>query len=840
MSALLQDLRYALRRLRLSPGFALVCIVTLALGIGANTAIFTLVDAVLLKSLPVTDPSQLYRVGNANNCCAITGMQGSWDLYSDALYKQLRDHTPQFSQMAAFQAELPKLNVRRSSSTGLPQAYGGEFVSGNYFSMFGVKSFAGRTIMPTDDRRGAAPVAMMSYRTWEGHFGRNPSVIGATFIINTMAYTVVGIAPPGFFGDTLRPDPPDFWLPLSTEPALDQQNELLTRADLSWLHAIGRLKPGARPAQVQAEVTLELQRWLSAQPNLTAYDRTRISKQRIIIAPGGAGVTEMQRQTQAELRLLMIVAGFVLLIACANVANLFLARATAAHADTAIRLALGAPRGRLIRQMITESVVFAILGGLAGLTVAFVGARAILLIAFRGFPYVPISATPSFAVLGFAFLVSLVTGVLFGAAPAWVASHSQPADALHGAGRSARDHTSVPQRSLVLLQVAFSISLLVGAGLLTESLRNIESQNFGFDPNRRLIVRVDPALSRYKPDQLYGLYQQLQDQLPRIPGVLSASYSLYSPMRGDNWDDIIHIEGRPPEERDDASYDRVGPHYFQTIGTRLLRGRTIDAEDTPASQKVAVINQAFAHKFFPKQDPIGRHFGIGGESHAGDFKIVGIVQDAKYFAARQPAHPTFFLPFLQTTNDPRLYWLVSSQYIGDIELKVAGRPQNLEAAVRRALANINPNLTVLEMVSLKEQLDRNFNQDELVARLTELFGLLALILACVGLYGVTSYSVARRTGEIGLRMALGANRRNVLWLILRGALLQVGIGLAIGIPITLAGGRLMAGLLYGVKSYNPVILGLATCVLAACAIAASVVPARRAASIDPIQALRIE
>ncbi len=649
-----RDVRFAFRTLAKSPGFAAVCIVTLALGIGANTAIFTLVDAVLLKSLPVTDPSQLYRVGNANNCCAITGMQGSWDLYSDALYKQLRDHTPQFSRMAAFQAELPNLSVRRSSSTGLPQAYRGEFVSGNYFSMFGVKSFAGRTIMPTDDRPGAAPVAMMSYRTWEGHFGRNPSVIGATFIINTMAYTVVGIAPPGFFGDTLRPDPPDFWLPLSTEPALDQQNELLTRADLSWLHAIGRLKPDARPAQVQAEVTLELQRWLSAQPDLTAYDRTRVSKQRIIIAPGGAGVTEMQRQTEAELRLLMIVAGFVLLIACANVANLFLARATAARADTAIRLALGAPRGRLIRQMITESVVFAILGGLAGLTVAFVGARAILLIAFRGFPFVPISATPSFAVLGFAFLVSLATGVLFGAAPAWVASHSQPADALHGAGRSALDHTSVPQRPLVLLQVAFSISLLVGAGLLTESLRNIENQNFGFDPNRRLIVRVDPALSGYKPDQLYGLYQQLQDQLPRIPGVLSASYSLYSPMRGDNWDDIIHIEGRPPGERDDASYDRVGPHYFQAIGTRLLRGRTIDAEDTSASQKVAVINQAFARKFFPKQDPIGRHFGIGDESHAGDFEIVGIVQDTKYFAARQPAHPTFFLPFLQTTNDPKL------------------------------------------------------------------------------------------------------------------------------------------------------------------------------------------
>jgi predicted permease len=579
MSAFLQDLRYALRRLRLSPGFALVCIMTLALGIGANTAIFTLADAVLLRGLPVADPSQLYRVGNANQCCEITGLQGNWDLYSYALYKQLRDHTPQFSQMAAFQnAELPNLSVRRSSTSGLPQAYLGEFVSGNYFTMFGIKPFAGRMMTPADDQPGAAPIAVMSYRTWEGHFGRDPSVIGATFIINTMPYTVVGIAPPGFFGDMLRPDPADFWLPLSTEPALDQQNELLTRADMYWLHAIGRLTPGARPAQVQTEVTIELQRWLSAHPDLidvTAHDRTQIPKQRIIIAPGGAGVTAMQRQTEPGLRLLMIVAGFVLLIACANIASLFVARATAARADTAVRLALGASRARLIRQMITESVVLAILGGLAGLGVAFLAARAILLIAFRGAHYVPISATPSFTVLGFAFLASLATGVLFGATPAWVASHSQPADALHGAGRSARDRTSLPRKSLVILQIALSIALLVGAGLLTESLRNIENQNFGFDPRGRVIVRVDPALAGYKPDQLYGLYQQLQAQLPRIPGVLSASYSLYSPMRPRaTWGDSIHIEGRPPDERDNAMYDRVGPHYFSSWSPKATTRRS--------------------------------------------------------------------------------------------------------------------------------------------------------------------------------------------------------------------------------------------------------------------------
>jgi len=840
MSTFMQDLRYGFRRLRQSPGFALVCVITLALGIGANTAIFTLVDAVMLKSLPVASPRELYRLGDNGNCCVNGGLQDDWALFSYAKYQQFRDHTPEFSQMAGFQAFTSDFSVRRNGAAVPAQPFQGEFVSGNYFSTFGVGAFAGRTLTPEDDKPGAAPVAMMSYRAWRQDYGADPSVIGATFTVNTVPYTLLGVAPPGFFGDQVRANPPDFWLPISTEPAIHGKENFLNRPDTDWLYIIGRLKPGAKPAAIQSEVTVELQQWLSTRPDLTAYDRSQLGKQHIVIVPAAGGVANLEQDTAKGLHLLTVISALVLLIACANIANLMLARGAATRAETAVRMALGAPRRRLVRQIITESVLLAIFGGVAGLAVAFAGTRSILAVAFRGAHYVPISTSPSLVVLGFAFLLSLVTGVIFGVAPAWITFHSDPAEALRGAGRSTRDRSSLPQRGLVVLQVALSAILLIGAGLLTRSLRNLENQRFGFEPEGRLDVRIDPSLAGYKIEQLYGLYQQLRQRLPRIPGVLSASYSVYSPMRGDNWGEGIHIEGHPPDERIGASWDRVSPRYFETIGTRLLRGRVIDDEDTPTSRQVAVINEAFARKFFSKQDPIGRHFGMDDARHSGDYEIVGIVEDTKYQNAREPAYPTFFLPFLQLSKDPKQAWMVYSHYLGDIELHVAARPENVEAAVRRTLADIDPNLTILDMMSMNEQLARNFNQDRLIARLTELYGILALALACVGLYGVTAYSVARRTGEIGIRMALGANRGNVLGLVLRGALLQLGIGLVIGIPVALAGGRLLASQLYGVKSHDPLILGLASSVLAACALCAGFVPARRAASIDPMQALRTE
>jgi predicted permease len=840
MGTLVKDLRYAMRSLLKAPAFSAVAVLTLALGIGANTAIFSLVNAVMLKSLPVVNPKQLYRLGNADNCCVIGGMQDNWGIFSYDLYKQFREHTPEFSEMAAFQAGLQNVSVRRGRTTGAAQPFVSEFVSGNYFSMFGISAFAGRTFSPEDDKPSAAPVLVMSYRTWQQHFGMDPSLVGTSLIVDNVPYTVAGIAPPGFFGDTLRPDPPDFWLPLSTEPAIDGKEGLLPRASSHWLYVIGRMKPGTEAARVQSQVTAQLQHWLTAQPKLDAHDRAEIPKQHITVAPAGGGVQNMQNQSAAGLRLLMAVSGLVLLIACANIANLLLARGAAARVQMAIRVALGAPRRRLIRQVLTESVLLAVLGGVAGVFVAFAGTHTILALAFRGAQYVPISATPSWTVLGFAFLLSLITGVVFGVAPAWVTSHANPVEALRGAGRSTRDRSSLPRKALVVLQVALSAILLIGAGLLTESLRNLENQNYGFEPQGRLIVRVEPSFTGYSPEKLAAIYRQLEERLPQIPGVQSAAFSLYSPMRGDNWSNGISIEGHPLDDRTFASFDRVSPHYFETIGTRLRRGRVIGDQDTPTSRFVAVVNQTFARKFFPKEDPMGKHFGIGGTKRTLDYEIVGIVEDAKYQDARDPAYATYFLPFMQIVDDPDLKWLIYSEYLGDIELRVAGNPQNMESAVRNTLAEVDPNLTVLSVVSLNEQISRNFNQERLITRLTELYGLLALILACVGLYGVTSYTVSRRTNEIGIRMALGAGRGNVVALVLKGALWQLALGLVIGIPATLAAGRALASQLYGVKSYDPLIVGGAALVLALCAIAAAFIPARRAASIDPMVALRFE
>ena len=847
LEGLLQDLRFGARKLRRSPGFTIVAVLTLALGIGANTAIFTLIHAVMLKSLHVANPGELYRLGNDNSCCVLDGLQGNFGIFSYALYKQLRQNTPEFNEMAAFGGGLSYFSVRRAAGTRLAEPYGGEFVSGNYFSTFGLGTSVGRLLTPADDQPNAPPVAVMSYRAWREHFSLDPSVIGGNFLINGHPLTVVGVAPPEFFGDTLRADPPDFWVPLSSEPLLHSDGSLLAHSELHWLYVLGRLKPDANASQVQAHVTLEVQQWLTSEGQIPVAYRGEIPKQHVTLSHAGGGVPRMRAAYSDGLRLLAAASGLLLLIACANIANLLLAQGAAQRAQTVMRVALGAPRSRLIRQALTEGLMLGLLGGLAGLAVAYAGTQVILALAFRGAQYVPIDTAPSVPVLVFTLSLSLLTTLLFAAAPAWISSKTDTGDALRGAQRSVREGSTVPQKSLIILQAALSIVLLAGAGLLAESLRNLEHQPFGFATDGRLIVKIDPALAGCTADRLDGLYRSLKERISQIPGVQSVSLSLYSPMSDMNWSSGISVEGRPhstaPGDYDSASWLRVSPGYFETIGTPLLRGRFIDEQDTPSSRHVAVINEALARRYFPKQDPLGKHFGLGDASHAADYEIVGIVGDAKYADPRDEAWPTFFRPLLQmeTFKDPADESAeLRSNWIHDIELRVAGRPQNLQPLIQETLAGIDPNLTVLDMTTFDEQVSRNFNQDRLMARLAEIFGLLALALASIGLYGVLAYNVARRTQEIGIRMALGAARSGILQMVLREALLLAGIGVAIGIPCALASNHLLSSMLYGLKPTNPVVLSAVTVLLLIVAMAAACFPAHKASAVDPIVALRHE
>ena len=842
MQTLIQDIRYALRQLRKSPGFTVTALVTLAVGIGANTAIFTLVHGVLLKNLPVANPAQLYKFGDQYDCCVEGSLQGNWTLFPYPFYQYARDHTPAFEELAAAQSNRPDLNVRRVDSNAPAEALTGEFVSGNYFSTFGIGAYAGRTLSPEDDKAGSAPVAVISYRTWQQKYGLDRSIVGAPVMISGNAMTIVGIAPPAFFGDRLESDPPDFWLPLSLEPTFGRENTLLHQTSAGWLYIIGRLRPDSKPEQVSAQLTTELRQYFLTPGNASTHqDLKKIDKQVIHLAPGGGGINSMKDDYEQGLILLLGASAAILIIACANLANLLLARGAATRTRTSLQLAIGATRSRIIRAQVTESLVLSLIGAGLGLMLALYASKAMLLIAFRGSPNVPVSTSPSIPVLVFTCLVALATGVIFGVGPAWIASRLDPAEALRGVGRMTSDSSALPQRSLIVLQAAVSLVLLSVAALLTESLSNLSNQPFGFEKQGRLIVQMSPVSAGYTPDRLSNLYQQLQDRLSHTPGVIAASLSLYTAQQGNNWSESIYLQGKTGDFS--SSWVRVSAHYFEAIGTPIVRGRGIEEQDTATSQKVAVVSEAFAKKFFLGEDPIGKHFGKDELSHAGDYEIVGVAKDAHYGDATRPARPIFFVPLTQKIQyelkeDSRIE--DASLYMGSIELHVNGDPDSFAPAVRRVMAQIDPDLTPTSMRSFDEQVSIQTSERTLIARLSSAFGFIALLLASVGLYGVTAYRVAKRTSEVGLRMALGANRKDILSLMLRGAFSQVGIGLLIGIPLALAAKHWLTHQLFGISTFDPLSLVFAIFVLGICALVASLLPAGRAAAIEPMQALRTE
>ncbi len=854
---MLTDLRDAIRQLRKAPGFAATAVITLALGIGATTAIFTLVHQVMLKSLPVTKPEELWRIGDKIRCCNwggyTQGEDGDFSLFSWEAYKHFRSHTAEFTDLAALQAGNAPLGVRRAGSQGQADTRNGEYVSGNFFSTLGAQPWIGRLMTDADDLEGAPPVAVMSYRIWQEKYGSDPSVVGASYQINGHPFTVIGVTAPGFYGAKMAGwGMPDLWLPLTSELVIDGATARLKRPNGNFLDLIGRVRPGVDPKALEAKLKVEFHDWLASHvPDMEPGEKQLWQQQTLHLTPGGGGVAAMRDQYQAGLKLLLVAAGCVLLVACGNLANLMLARGLKDRAQTSIRVALGASRQRLVKKALVESVMLAVIGGAFGVGVAYAGTRLILYLAFRTggqVTYVPVDAAPSWPVLLFTLGLSAVTGIIFGIAPAWMTSHADPVEALRGANRSVSGRRSWMQRSLVIGQAAMSLVLLSAAGLLGQSLRNLEHQNFGFETQDRYIAWINPLLSNYKPEQMEPMFEKIDDRLRQIPGVRMVAPALYAPMTGDSWNDGIRIAGRPePGAKEDtgSGWARIMPGFFETLGAKMVLGRAINEDDTATTRKVAVINEAFAKRFFKDQNPIGQHFGPDKIKYASTFEIIGVVKDMRYmtYDYKDPIRPMFWLPESQTVeyDDPAYrsgeIW---SRYLYNIVIWAPGNPPGMEERVRKALLSVDPDLVLYGVNPYARVVSSDFQQENMIATLTSLFGVLGLVLAAVGLYGVMAYMVEQRTGEIGVRMALGANRGQIVKMVLNGAFSQVGIGLAIGIPAAIGAGKLMTDQLFGVKPWDPIMLTIATVLLALTAVLASLIPARRASSVEPMVALRSE
>ena len=838
------DMRLALRRLRQAPGFTLVCVATLALGIGGNTAVFTLIDRVVLEPLPVPRPGGLYRLGNTDDCCVNSGLPGSFSLFSYDLYRHLLATVPEFEELAAFQANVRTVSVGYPDPDAPAETLESAFVSGNYFRMLELTPASGRLIQPTDDAPDADAVAVLSHHAWTQRFGGRPDVVGQAVTLNGVAATVIGVAPRGFYGETLRPNPAEIWIPLANEPRLQPAARLLEAKASHWLYIIGRLRAGVNPASLQPRLTAAVQQWALATLTLSEEDRRQIPQQHVTVVSARAGVSSMRDAVLPSLRLLQLLATAVLIVACANLANLLLVHGMARRGETAVRVALGAPRARLAAQFLMESLALATAGGAAGLLVAFLGARAIVALTFRGATTIPIDAAPSPRVLAFAIGASLLTCALFGLAPAWLGSRSDPIEAVRAGGRTTSERSSRLRRVLLALQVAISLVLIACAGLLGRSLANLQSQDFGFRIEGRYVAAFAPSIATIPADRLPSTYAAIEQRLRRLDGVRHVAFSLYSPMSGDNWSSVITVDGHGPAERLTASWNRVSPGYFETTGTPILRGRAIDERDRPGSPLVAVVSQTFARRFFGDGDPIGRRIGFDTPSGGGErtFEIVGVVGDVKYQNARAAAYPTFFLPFLQEPRGPdgAAPRLGRSHYPQALEIEAAAAPASFAADLRRELRAVDRRVTIRPVMTMEEQVVGHFNTDRLIARLATAFGGAALLLACLGLYGLTAHAVARRTREIGIRIAVGASRGEVLATVLRSSLAHLAIGLAMGLPAAFAAGRLLQSVLFGVSGHDPGVLAAAVAMLVCSATVAALLPARRAASIDPVRALRSE
>ena len=846
MRVLIQDLTYGFRQLRKTPGFTVTVILTLALGIGANAAIFTLVNAVLLRNLPVTDPKTLVRIGDSDDCCVNSGYNelGNYSLFSTESYLLFKKELPQFEELSAMEAgfEYRPLTARREGPQAVAKSVMGEFVSGNYFRTFGLQPTAGLFFTDADDAKGAAFTAVMSYDTWAHDYASDPGIIGSTFRINTQPVTIIGIAPKGYYGDRLTSNPPNFYLPLESMAVISSV-PYVHDPEVAWLFVVGRVKQGVSLPAVQAKAsTLLLQQFSTFKVFTNERAKTFLGRTHVVLTPGGAGIQQLQDDAKLQLHLLTWIAALVLLVACANIANLQLVRSLSRRTEMCVRTALGAQRSHIIRQLLTESVLLAGLGGIVGLAVAYAGARMLLAMAFPGAQNIPINVAPSPLVIGFAFALSLLTGILFGVAPAWIAAQAQPAEVLRSGSRTVASGASLLQRGLVVLQASLSLVLLVGAGLFAQSLNKLETSNLHLDSKNRYIIHINPQAAGYATTQVESLYRIMEAQFHAIPGIGKVGIATYTPMEDNNWSNGMQVQGEPDPNKS-ASFVKGNSEYFDSVGTHVLMGRGFLPQDVSSAPSVAVINKEFVKQFFkPGENPIGHRIGSApGPESAGDFEVVGVVDDTTYTAVQWKDHAMYFVPITQRPASEKSPIITDiSLYAGAIVI-AADRPMNdMEQLAQRTLSGINPNLTIVKFQTFDQQIADRFNDNRMIAQLTSLFGGLALLLATIGLYGVTAYTVVRRTSEIGIRMALGAERTRVIGMVMRGAMTQAFLGLIVGVPIAMLCVRYIKAQLYEIASVNFSVMAVAMVVLVVAACIAGMIPARRAASINPVQALRVE
>ena len=837
METLFQDIRYGFRMLAKGPAFTAIAVVTLALGIGANTAIFTFVNALLLKYLPVKSPEQLVIVGDPTRVNDRQNGTPETNYFSYPLYRELRDNNNVFTGLLAAGTQHYIHADARAIGGASDEVISGRLVSGNYFSVLGVDAAAGRLLTTSDDTgENANPVMVLTYGYWQRQFALSPAVIGKEIRLNGYPFTVVGVTQPSFRSDVVG-DQIDAFVPISMQQEIIRGTKLLQNPNSSWLSVIGRLKPGITVEQAKANLSVVLQQALKGNygASITEQDRKDIAEEGIKVAPGAVGLSEFRGDYETPLLLLMGIVGLVLLIACVNVANLLLARATARSKEIAVRLALGAGRGRLLRQLLTESILLALCGGACGALLSIWGVR--LLVKVFGSDAASLPMSPDLRVLAFTSAACVATGILFGIVPSLRSLKVQVSPTLKGSSGPSQEPRSRLGwgKGLVAGQVALSLLVLFAASLLMRSLQKLLTQDLGYDSGHIVVASVSPSAVGYEGERFRQLATELDERLSTIPGVRGVTYSRNGILSGSETNNQLIVPGFTSDRRRgrDANEDEVGPHYFDVTGIPILLGRAIGPQDTLSTTRIAVINQAMMKHFFHGENPLGRQFEIDDPKEKGKpFTVIGVSKDTKdhgYFL-RDAVPPRFYFAFQQDANPLRLIYELSTQ----------GDPRSVLTGVRKVVKQAAPDLPLTSLHTVRQNLEQNLDSHIVLARLSSFFGGLALLLACVGLYGIMSYTVANRTREIGVRIALGAGRSDVLELVLREGMWLVGIGLAIGIPVSLASGRVLHSFLFDMRSTDLISLLMVIALLSLVAVAAALVPARRATKVDPVVALRYE